>query len=160
MSEGHENWNEGRDGCYQRNDIFGFGIARGQHAHLYAKHANPLIFLVLGKKLQQELSEGHENWYEGGDGRCRQNDIFGFGIARAQRALLCAKRANPLIFMVLGEKLRLELSEGHENWHEGGDEHCRQNDIFCFWIARAAHAFVRKACKSTHFHGFLGKSCS
>ena len=24
-----------------------------------------------GIKLQQELLEGHENWYEGGDGHCR-----------------------------------------------------------------------------------------
>ena len=32
-----------------------------------------------GEKLQLELLEGHENWYEGGDGRCRQNDIFRFG---------------------------------------------------------------------------------
>ena len=63
---------------------------------------------------------------EGGDGRCRRNDIFRFGITRAQRAHFCAKRANPLILMVLGEKLQLELSEGHENWHEGGD--CRSGE--------------------------------
>ena len=74
-----------------------------------------------GEKWQQELSEGHENWHEGGDGRCRRNDIFRFGIARAQRAHLCAKRANLLILWFLEEKLQLELSEGHENWHEGGD---------------------------------------
>ena len=74
-----------------------------------------------GEKLQQELSEGHENWHEGGDGHCRQNDIFSLAIACAQRAHLCAKRANPLVLTVFWEKLPLELSEGHENWHEGGE---------------------------------------
>ena len=42
------------------------------------------------------VQEGDENWHEGGDGHCRRNDIFGFGIARAQRGLLsteCAQRA-------------------------------------------------------------------
>ena len=135
--------------------------SRARNARISAQSAQILSFSwFYGEKWQQELSEGHENWNEGRDGRYQRNDIFGFGIARGQHAHLCAKRANPLIFLVLGKKLQLELSEGHENWHEGGDEHCRQNDIFCFWIARAARAFVRKACKSTHFHGFLGKSCS
>ena len=40
-----------------------------------------------------EATEGDENWHEGGDGHCRRNDIFRFGIARAQRALLRAERA-------------------------------------------------------------------
>ena len=59
-----------------------------------------------------ELLEGHENWYEGGDGRCRRNDIFRFGITRAQRVHLCAKRANPLIFMVLGDKVAARIVGG------------------------------------------------
>ena len=55
----------------------------------------------------------------------------------------------------------LELSEGHENRYEGGDGRCRRNDIFCFWDrARAARALVRKVRKSSHFHGFMGKSGS
>ena len=65
-----------------------------------------------GIKLQLELSEGHENWHEGGDGRCRRNDIFCFGIVRTQRAHLCAKRANPLIFMVLGNKVAARIVGG------------------------------------------------
>ena len=59
-----------------------------------------------------ELSEGHENWYEEGDGRCRRNDIFRFGITRAQRAYLCAKRANPPIFMVLWGKVAARIVGG------------------------------------------------
>ena len=66
----------------------------------------------------------------------------------------CAKRTNSLIFMVLGEKLQLELLEGHENWHEVGDGRCQQNDIFRSGIARA---FVREVRKSTYFHGFFGE---
>ena len=45
------------------------------------------------KKWWLEAKEGDENWHEGVDGHCRQNDIFGFGIARAQRAQLRMKRA-------------------------------------------------------------------
>ena len=81
--------------------------------------------------------------------------------SRVHSACICAQSAQIHSFSwFFGEKLQQELSEGHENWHEGGDEHCRQNDIFCFWIARAARAFVRKACKSTHFHGLGGEICS
>ena len=40
-----------------------------------------------------EATEDDENWHEGGDGHCRRKDIFGFGIVRAQHALLRAKRA-------------------------------------------------------------------
>ena len=39
------------------------------------------------------MQEGDENWHEVGDGRCRENDIIGFGIARAQGTKLLAKRA-------------------------------------------------------------------
>ena len=39
------------------------------------------------------MQEGDENWHEVGDGLCRQNDIIGFGIARAQRTKLLVKRA-------------------------------------------------------------------
>ena len=39
------------------------------------------------------MQEGNENWHEVGDGLCRQNDIIGFGIARAQRTKLLVKRA-------------------------------------------------------------------
>ena len=59
-----------------------------------------------------------------------------------------------------GEKLQLELLEGHENWYEGGDGRCRQNDIFRFGIAHAVRAFVCEVRKSTHFHGFWVNSFS
>ena len=39
------------------------------------------------------MQEGNENWHEVGDGLCRQNDIIGFEIARAQRTKLLVKRA-------------------------------------------------------------------
>ena len=39
-------------------------------------------------------------------------DIFRFGIARAKRAHLCAKCANPLIFMVLGGKVAARIVGG------------------------------------------------
>ena len=39
------------------------------------------------------MQEGDENWHEVGDGLCRQNDIIGFGIDRAQRTKLLMKRA-------------------------------------------------------------------
>ena len=39
------------------------------------------------------MQEGDENWHEVGDGLCRQNDIIGFEIARAQRTKLLVKRA-------------------------------------------------------------------
>ena len=39
------------------------------------------------------MQEGDENWHVVGDGRCRENDIIGFGIARAQRTKLLVKRA-------------------------------------------------------------------
>ena len=39
------------------------------------------------------MQEGNENWHEVGDGLCQQNDIIGFGIARAQRTKLLVKRA-------------------------------------------------------------------
>ena len=39
------------------------------------------------------MQEGDENWHEVGDGRCRENDIIGFGIARAQHTKLLVKRA-------------------------------------------------------------------
>ena len=38
------------------------------------------------------MQEGDENWHEVGDGLCWQNDIIGFGIARAQRTKLLVKR--------------------------------------------------------------------
>ena len=38
------------------------------------------------------MQEGDENRHKVGDGLCRQNDIIGFGIARAQRTKLLAKR--------------------------------------------------------------------
>ena len=39
------------------------------------------------------MHEGDENWHEVGDVLCRQNDIIGFGIVRAQRTKLLVKRA-------------------------------------------------------------------
>ena len=81
--------------------------------------------------------------------------------SRARSARICARSAQIHLFSwFLGEKLQLELSEGHDNWHEGGDVRCQRNDIFRFGIVCAQRAFVRKARKSHHFHGFLGKSCS
>ena len=38
------------------------------------------------------MQEGDENWHEVGDGRCRENDIMGFGITHPQRTKLLAKR--------------------------------------------------------------------
>ena len=38
------------------------------------------------------MHEGDENWHEVGDVLCRQNDIIGFGIVRAQRTKLLVKR--------------------------------------------------------------------
>ena len=53
--------------------------------------------------------------------------------SRARSARICARSAQIHSFSwFFGEKLQLELSEGHENWHEGGDGCCRQKDIFCF----------------------------
>ena len=112
LSEGHENWHERGDGRCQRNDIIRSRIARAQCVHFCAKRTNSLIFMFWGEKLQLESSEGHENWHEGGDGRCQPNDICHFGITRAQRAHLCAKRANPLIFMVLGDKVAARIVRG------------------------------------------------
>ena len=40
------------------------------------------------------MQEGDENWHEVGDGRCRENDIIGFGIVRAQCTKLRAKRTH------------------------------------------------------------------
>ena len=57
-----------------------------------------------------------------------------------------------------GEKLQLELSEGHENWHERGDGRCQRNDIICSGIVRAQCVqFLREAHKFTHFHVLGGK---
>ena len=96
--------------------------SRARSARICARSAQIHSFSwFFGEKLQLELSEGHENWHERGDGRCQRNDIIRSGIARAQCVHFCAKRTNSLIFMFWGEKLQLELSEGHENWHEGGD---------------------------------------
>ena len=39
------------------------------------------------------MQEGNENWHEVGDGHFQENDIIGFGIARAQRTKLLVKRA-------------------------------------------------------------------
>ena len=58
------------------------------------------------------MQESDENWHEVGDGRCRENDIIGFGIARAQRALLCAKRTNSLIFAVYEAKVVARIVGG------------------------------------------------
>ena len=52
----------------------------------------------------------------------------------------------------------LEAKEGDENWHEGGDGHCRRNDIFCFWITRAQRTHL--CAKHTYpliFMVFWGK---
>ena len=65
-----------------------------------------------GEKLQLELSEGHENWHERGNGRCQRNDIIRSGIARAQCVHFCAKRTNSLIFMVLGGKVAARIVGG------------------------------------------------
>ena len=79
---------------------------RARSARIFAQRAHIHSFSWFGgEKLQLELLEGHENWHEGGDRRCQQNDIFRSGIVRAQRVHLCAKRANPLIFMVFWGKV-------------------------------------------------------
>ena len=75
--------------------------------------------------MQLELSEGHENWHEGGDEHCQQNDIFCFCIARSARISARSVQIHSFSWF-WGEKLQLELSEGHENWHEGGD--CRSGE--------------------------------
>ena len=67
--------------------------SRAQRTHLCTKCANPLNFMVWGGKWQQELSEGHENWHEGEDGRCRRNGIISLGIASTHCALLRPQRA-------------------------------------------------------------------
>ena len=69
--------------------------------------------MVFGRKVEAGIVRGHKNWHEGGDGRCRQNEIFHFGRFAHK------KHANQLIFMVCGEKRQLELSWGHENWQKG-----------------------------------------
>ena len=38
------------------------------------------------------MQEGDENWHAVGDWCCRENDIIGFGIARAQCTKLLVKR--------------------------------------------------------------------
>ena len=67
--------------------------------------ANQMALLVLGLRVRsnviareapqnalicslwwQEVKDCNENRHEGGHGRCRQNGVVGFGIARAQRA--------------------------------------------------------------------------
>ena len=66
----------------------------GSHVRICAQSAQ--IYSCshfFGEKLPLELSEGHKNWHEGGDGGCQQNDSIRFGIAHAQ----CA---NPLDFRV------------------------------------------------------------
>ena len=65
-----------------------------------------------GEKWWLEAKERDENWHEGGCGHRRQNDIFRFGIARAQRALLCAKRTNSLIFAVYEAKVVARIVGG------------------------------------------------
>ena len=87
--------------------------SRARSARICARSAQIHSFLWFwGEKWQQELSEGHENWHEVGDGRCQLNDIFSFGIACVHRAHLCAKRVNPLIFMVLGVKVVARIVRG------------------------------------------------
>ena len=45
--------------------------------------------------------------------------------SRARNARICARRAQIHSFSwFFGEKLQLELLEGHENWYEGGDGRC------------------------------------
>ena len=42
--------------------------------------------------------------------------------SRARSALICVRSVQIHSFsQFFGEKLPLELSEGHENWHEGGE---------------------------------------
>ena len=45
--------------------------------------------------------------------------------SHARSARICARSAQIHLFSwFFGEKWQLELSEGHENWHEGGDWRC------------------------------------
>ena len=57
------------------------------------------------------MQEGDENWHEVGDGLCQQNDIIGFGITRAQRTKLLAKRAQQGALQALQAK-----SEALQSW--------------------------------------------
>ena len=78
--------------------------------------------------------------------------------SRARSARICARSAQIHSFLWFwGEKWQQELSDGHENWHEGGDGRCQLNDIFRFEIART---FVCEAHKFTNFLVFWGKSGS
>ena len=54
------------------------------------------------EKLWLELSDGDENWHEHWLGHGRRLEGLGFGIAHAQRAQLCAKRARMHLFAVYG----------------------------------------------------------
>ena len=80
------------------------------------------------------------------------------GLCVRSACNFCAKRTNSLIFMFWGEKLQLELSEGHENWHEGGDGCCRQKENLLFWFVSTHRVHSTRICsqearKSTRFLG-------
>ena len=62
------------------------------------------------------------------------NEMTSFSLGvRARSARIFARSAQIHSFSWFwGEKLQLELLEGHENWHEVGDGRCQQNDIFRF----------------------------
>ena len=93
----------------QWNEIFRFRIARTQCAYLRAKHANPLIFMVFGRKVEAGIVGDHKNWHEEVDGRGRKNDIFRFG-SWAHSPRICSQEARKSThIMVCGEKRQLEL---------------------------------------------------
>ena len=58
--------------------------------------------------------------------------------SRAQRVARKARTASFASTVTL-----IEATEGDENWHEGGDGHCRRNDIFGFGTSCAQRALLR-----------------
>ena len=62
-----------------------------------------------------------ENAHEGGHGRCRQNGIVGFGMARAECVILRKARKNALDRSLLWP----EVSDCNGNGYEGGRGRCR-----------------------------------
>ena len=62
----------------------------------------------------------NENLHEGGHGLCQQNDLVGFGMARAEFVILRKARKNALICSLLWPEVN-----GNGNGFEGGRGHCR-----------------------------------
>ena len=87
-----------------------FRIACTQCAYLRAKHANPLIFMVFGRKVEAGIVGGHKNWHEVEMGVANKMTSSVLDREHTARAFAHKKRANQLVFMVCGEKRQLELS--------------------------------------------------